>query len=62
MNIPRALLDEAVKVSGAKTQTTAVVMGLEELIRKKKVAQLLKLQATGAVKLTQRDLGKMRAR
>ena len=62
MNIPRELLKEAVRVSGATTQTMAVVMGLEELIRKKRLDALLKLKGTGALGLTQKDLRRMRAR
>lgn len=62
MNIPKDLLSEAVKVSGAASQTMAVVMGLEELIRKKKIEGLLRLKGSGVVKLTQRELRKMRGR
>ncbi len=62
MNIPRDLLQEAVRVSGAASQTMAVVMGLQELIRKKQLETLISLKGSGAVHLTQRDLRKMRAR
>lgn len=62
MNIPKDLLSEAVRMSGAASQTMAVVMGLEELIRKKRIEGLLKLKGTGAVKLSRRELQKMRAR
>ncbi|MBI2982171.1 MAG: hypothetical protein HYY44_07775 [Deltaproteobacteria bacterium] len=62
MNIPKDLLTEAVQASGAPSQTMAVVMGLEELIRKKRVEALLKLKGTGVVKLSQKDVQKMRAR
>lgn len=62
MNIPKALLKEAVEVSGATTQTMAVVLGLEELIRKKRLERLLKLQGTGVVRLNPRELRKMRDR
>ena len=62
MNIPKDLLHEAVQVSGAASQTMAVVMGLEELIRKKQIEGLLKLKGTGVVKLSRRELQKMRAR
>lgn len=62
MNIPKKLLKEAVKVSGAPTQTRAVVLGLEELIRKRRLEALLKLKASGALQLTQKDLKKMRGR
>lgn len=62
MHIPESLLKEAVKVSGAPTQTQAVVMGLEELIRKKRLEALLKLKGSGALKLSRKDLEKMRGR
>lgn len=62
MNIPKELLEEAVLVSGAPTQTMAVVMGLQELIRKKKVEKLLKLKGSDALGLTTQDLRKMRRR
>jgi putative antitoxin of VapBC-like toxin-antitoxin system len=62
MHIPETLLKEAMKVSGAPTQTQAVVMGLEELIRKKRLEALLKLKGTDALKLNQEDLEKMRGR
>ncbi|MBI2082889.1 MAG: hypothetical protein HYT76_04905 [Deltaproteobacteria bacterium] len=61
MNIPKGLLEEAVKASGASTQTMAVVMGLEELIRRKRLEGLMKLKGTGAIGLTQKDLRKMRS-
>ena len=51
MNIPRDLLEEAVEVSGASSQTMAVVMGLQELIRKKRVDRLLRLRGSGAIEL-----------
>lgn len=62
MNIPMDLLNEAVRASGAATKTMAVVLGLEELIRRKRVEALLKLQGTGIVKLTRKDLRRMRRR
>ncbi len=62
MNIPKDLLEEAVRASGAKTQTMAVVMGLEELIHKKRLEALLKLRGSGAVKLSFKDLRRMRDR
>ncbi len=62
MNLPEKLLKEAVRLSGAPTQTQAVVMGLEALIRKKRLEGLLKLKGSNALKLTQKDLKKMRGR
>jgi len=62
MNIPDDLLREAVQVSGAPSQTIAVVMGLQELIRKKKIERLLQMKGTDAIGLSQRDLRQMRKR
>jgi hypothetical protein len=62
MNIPKDLLEEALRASGAKTQTMAVVMGLEELIRRKKIEALLKLKGAGTVRLSPRELRVMRSR
>jgi hypothetical protein len=55
MNIPRDLLEEAVEVSGASSQTMAVVMGLQELIRKKRMERLLGLRESDAVVLDDED-------
>ena len=60
MNIPKELLEEAVRVTGATTQTMAIVMGLQELVRKKKLLALLKLR--GKIQLSQKDLKTMRSR
>lgn len=62
MNIPKDLLREAVELSGASSQTTAVIMGLEELIRKKRLEKLASLQRSGILNLEQRQLKKMRSR
>lgn len=62
MNLPRPLLEEAKRLTGAPTQTQAVVMGLEELIRKKKLERLLALQGSGALGLSARDLKRLRKR
>ena len=62
MNIPKELLDEAVQVSGATTKTMAVVLGLEELIHRKRLEALLKLQGSGRLKLSKRQLHFMRRR
>jgi hypothetical protein len=62
MNIPRELLDEAVRVSGASTQTLAVVMGLQELIRRKRMERLLALRGTDAVVLDDAEQKRQRSR
>jgi hypothetical protein len=62
MKIPKDLLEEAVRLSGAPTQTMAVVMGLEELVRRKKLERLARLRGSGVLGLTARDLRRMRLR
>jgi len=62
MNIPRDLLEEAVRVSGASSQTMAVVMGLQELIRRKRVERLLALRGSEAVALTEEEQVEQRSR
>ena len=62
MNIPRDLLEEAVEVSQASSQTMAVVMGLQELIRKKRMEKLLALRGTDAVELTPANIRRQRRR
>ena len=62
LNIPKELLDEAVKVSGATTQTMAVVLGLKELVRQKKIENLLELKGKNKVRLTKTDLKNLRNR
>jgi hypothetical protein len=52
MNLPKELLLEAQEVSGAPTQTMAVILGLEELIRKKRLEKLASLKGSGAIKLS----------
>ncbi len=62
MNIPRELLEEARRVSGAETQTMAVVMGLQELIRKKRMEQLIKLRGSDVVQINDADRRAQRRR
>ena len=40
LDLPVGLLNEAMKVSGIKTKTEVVVVALEELIRKRRIAEL----------------------
>ena len=62
MNIPRDLLREAMAVSEASSQTMAVVMGLQELIRKKRLERLLALRGTDAVQLERTEQRRQRRR
>ena len=62
MNIPKDLVREAMRLSDAASQTQAVIMGLEELIRKKRLEKLAALRGSGRVQLTPSQLRGMRAR
>ena len=42
LDLPEDLLEEAMKLTHAKTKTAVIVKALEELIRKSKVAELKK--------------------
>ena len=62
MNIPTDLLKEAVELSGASSQTMAVVLGLQELIRKKRLQKLADLQGSGIVISNASQLKRLRKR
>lgn len=49
LNLPLDLLDEAEKLSGSRTKTRAIIVALEEYIRRKKVKRLI--GAAGTLKL-----------
>ncbi len=49
MNIPKELLEEACEAAGVKTQTMAVILGLQELVRQKKIRKLMSLGGKGLV-------------
>ena len=62
MNIPKDLLQEAVLLSGASSQTMAVILGLQELIKRKRLQMLAAKQGSGAIILTPTEVKKMRSR
>ena len=43
LNIPTELIEEAKKVTGFRSKTDIVILGLNELIRKKKIQALKEL-------------------
>jgi Arc/MetJ family transcription regulator len=51
------LLEEATRLSGAKTYSAAVMQALEDFVRRAKARQILELRGTGA---WEGDLGEMR--
>ncbi len=55
--LPEELLREAVQISGQKTFSGAVVVALEEFVRRAKARQILRLRGTGVWK---GDLAEMR--
>jgi hypothetical protein len=50
MNLPKELLEEAVRLTDSPTQTTAVILALQDLVRKKKLEKLMKLRGKDKVK------------
>jgi len=50
MNLPKELLEEAVSLTDSPTQTTAVILALQDLVRKKKLEKLLKLRGKDKVR------------
>jgi hypothetical protein len=62
MNIPKDLLKEAMDLSGAASQTMAVILGLQELIKKKRLEKLASLQGTGVIRLTKSEMNTLRTR
>ena len=50
LNLPKELLEEAKSLSGASTQTMAIVLALEEFVKRRKLEKLMKLKGTGKVK------------
>ena len=59
LDLPEGLLAEARRLSGAKTKTQAIIWGLEELTRKKKLERLWDLRGKLPLRL---DLRKSRGR
>lgn len=49
LNLPESLIREAEKLSGSSTKTRAIVIALEEYIRRQKIKRLI--QASGTLKI-----------
>ncbi len=62
MNIPKDLLQEAVSLSGAASQTMAVILGLQELIKKKRLEKLAALQGSEAIRISGAEQKVLRSR
>ncbi|TMI81207.1 MAG: type II toxin-antitoxin system VapB family antitoxin [Bacillati bacterium ANGP1] len=54
------LLAEAQRITGARTKRAAIETALEELVRRRKAAELAKLAGKVPIRLTQRALRGMR--
>lgn len=59
LDLPENLLNEAMRVTHTKTQTVVIVLALEELIRKAKIAGLKQFKGKIAIDI---DLDNIRAR
>lgn len=62
MYLPEELLIKAMKVTGSKTKTGVVILGLKELLRKRTIKDLSKFRGSKALGLSQKDLQEMRKR
>lgn len=62
MNIPKDLLKEAITLSGAASQTMAVILGLQELIKKKRLEKLASMRGSGVLKLSETEMKLLRSR
>jgi len=60
INIDKKLLDEAMKLTKAKTQTKAVSLALSELVRVKRLERLASRIGASDPALSRRDLDRMR--
>ncbi len=59
LDLPKKLVSAACRLSGAKTKTQAIIWGLEELMRRKKMERLWSLRGKIPLNL---DLKKSRGR
>jgi Arc/MetJ family transcription regulator len=55
--LPEELLDEVVRLSGEKTFSGAVILAMQEFVRRARARQILKLRGSG---VWEGDLGEMR--
>jgi hypothetical protein len=62
INLPKELLEEAVKLSGANTQTSAIVLALEEYVENKKRLKILNLKNSNLIKYPKNFLKQSRKR
>lgn len=44
LNIPDELIEEVKKITGARTKTEAIVISMKEMIRKKRIEELIALR------------------
>ena len=59
LDLPDDLLEEAMRLSGAKTKSMTIVMGLQELIHRKRMEELRRLRGTIELDL---DIARARGR
>jgi hypothetical protein len=62
LEIPKKLLEEAKKYTGAKTNTATVIIALEELINKSKIEKLRNLRGKLNIKIDLKTLREDRER
>ena len=62
MNLPPELLQQVLSRYKLKTKTQAVILGLQELVKKFNRQTLISLKGSGFIKLSPAQLKKMRSR
>jgi Arc/MetJ family transcription regulator len=60
IDIDNKLLEEAQKVTSAKTKKALIDLSLKELIRRKRLEHLISLYGTGPIDLTLKELEESR--
>ena len=61
IDIPEKVLDETLRYSGADTKRAAIITAMEDYVRRKKMAELIKYQGTCTEMMTVEELQRLRS-
>lgn len=59
LNIPDELIEEVQKITGARTKTEAIVISLKEVIRKKRIENLLAMRGKVEIEDVSEEMEKL---
>jgi len=59
LNIPDGLIEEVQKITGARTKTEAIVISLKEVIRKKRIENLLAMRGKVEIEDVSEEMEKL---